>query len=122
MGALSSQGTTIEFNGNAIGNLVSLNGNFSTASKEIRQLAKNLTEDTQQYLSIYEKTTCDQTVELETICSSFDLASVGTTGKLSVRGDSWSFTFGVAYLEGIKLTAKVGDVLRLNYSFKRSYQ
>ena len=121
MSILSSQGTSVSFKKEVIGNLVSVSGNFLSASKEIRQLANNLTDDTQQYLSIYEKTTCDQTVELEALCSSFSLADVGTTGLLSVTGDTWSFSFGVAYLESIKLTAKVGDVLRLNYSFKRSF-
>jgi len=122
MAVTSSQGTTVSFGGATLGKIVGVNGTFSTGAKEIRPLANNVTPDTGQYLSVYEKTTCEQTVELEAIAGSFNLASVGTTGALSVSGSGWSFSFGAAFLENIKVTAKVGDVLRLNYSFKRSYQ
>jgi len=122
MSVTSSQGTSVSFAGVTLGKIVGVNGSFSTAAKEIRALSPNVTQDTGQYLSIYEKTTCDQTVELEAIAGSFNLATVGTKGRLSVIGTGWSFTFGTAYLENIKLTAKVGDVLRVSYSFKRSYQ
>ena len=122
MAVTSSQGTTVTFAGATLGKIVGVNGTFSTSAKEIRELRNNVTPDTGQYLSIYEKTTCDQTVELEAIASSFSLAKVGTKGALSVSGSGWSFSFGTAFLENIKVTAKVGDVLRLNYSFKRSFQ
>jgi len=119
--AASSQGTVVLFGGATLGKIVGVNGTFSTGAKEIRALANNVTPDTGQYLSIYEKTTCDQTVELEALADSFSLASVGTKGQLSVTGVGWSFSFGTALLENIKVTAKVGDLLRLNYSFKRSF-
>jgi hypothetical protein len=122
MAVKSSQGTSVSFNGTTLGNVVGVNGTFSTGAKEIRQLANNTSRDTGQYLSIYEQTTCDQTVELEALADSFNLADVGTKGSLSVTGVGWSFSFGTAFLENIKVTAKVGDVLRLNYSFKRSFQ
>lgn len=120
MSVLSAQGTTVSFGG-VIGKVVGVNGSFSTNAKEIKPLANNVAPDTGQYLSIYEKTTCEQTVELEVIASSFDLSSVGTKRALSVVGSGWSFSFGTAFLESIKVTAKVGDLLRLNYAFKRSY-
>lgn len=122
MAVTSSQGTTVSFRGSTLGKVVSVSGTFATGAKEIRQLASNLAPDTGQYLSIYEKTTCDQTVELEALAGSFNLSNVGTKGALSVSGAGWSFSFGTAFLENIKVTAKVGDVLRLNYSFKRSFQ
>jgi hypothetical protein len=122
MTVASSQGTSVSFRGASLGKIVGVNGSFSTGAKEIRQLARNVAPDTGQYLSIYEETTCDQTVELEAIAGSFNLASVGTKGALSVVGVGWSFSFGTAFLENIKVTAKVGDVLRLSYSFRRSYQ
>lgn len=122
MSVTSSQGTSVSFNGSTLGKIVGVNGTFSTGAKEIRALSPNVTPDTGQYLSIYEQTTCDQTVELEALAGSFNLASVGTKGALSVSGNGWSFSFGTAFLENIKVTAKVGDVLRLNYSFKRSFQ
>jgi hypothetical protein len=110
------------FAGAALGRIVGVNGSFATGSKEIRALAPNVTPDTGQYLSIYEETTCDQTVELEAIADSFTLSSVGSKGPLSVGGVGWSFSFGTAFLENMKVTAKVGDLLRINYSFKRSYE
>lgn len=122
MAVTSSQGTVVSFRGSTLGKVVSVSGAFATGAKEIRQLASNLAPDTGQYLSIYEKTTCDQTVELEALAGSFNLSNVGTKGALSVSGAGWSFSFGTAFLENIKVTAKVGDVLRLNYSFKRSFQ
>jgi hypothetical protein len=122
MAVTSAQGTTVSFSGVTLGKIVGVNGTFATGVKEIRQLAPNIAPDSGQYLSIYEQTTCDQTVELEAIAGSFDLASVGMTGSLSVNGTGWSFSFGAALLENIKVTAKVGDVLRINYSFKRSYE
>ena len=122
MSVYTSQGTTIVFAGSTLGKIVGVNGSFLTAAKEIRALSPNVAPDTGQYLSIYEQTTCDQTVELEAIVGAYNLADVGTKGPLSVRGVGWSFFFGTAFLESIKLTAKVGDVLRINYSFKRSYE
>lgn len=122
MSVATSQGTTVSFRGSVLGKIVGINGSFATGAKEIRALKNNVAPDTGQYLSIYEKTTCDQTVELEAIAGSFNLANVGTKGSLSVSGVGWSFSFGTAFLESIKVTAKVGDVLRLNYSFKRSYE
>lgn len=122
MAVTSSQGTTVTFSGSTLGKIVGVNGTFSTGAKEIRELKYNVAPDTKQYLSIYEQTTCEQTVELEAIAGSFSLARVGTKGLLSVSGNGWSFSFGTAFLENIKVTAKVGDVLRLNYSFKRSHQ
>lgn len=122
MSVTTSQGTTVSFGGASLGKIVGINGSFSTGTKEIRALAPNVAPDTGQYLSVYEQTTCDQTVELEAIASGFSLSSVGTKGRLSVNGSGWSFSFGTAFLESIKVTAKVGDVLRLNYSFKRSYE
>jgi hypothetical protein len=122
MAVASSQGTTVTFKGATLGKIVGVSGTFSTGAKEIRALSRNVTPDTGQYLSIYEQTTCEQTVELEAIAGLFSLASVGTKGVLSVSGAGWSFSFGTAFLENIKVTAKVGDVLKLNYSFKRSYR
>jgi hypothetical protein len=122
MSVTSSQGTSVSFKGETLGKIVSVSGTFTTGAKEIRQLANNVAPDTGQYLSIYEQTTCEQTVELEAMAGSFNLASVGTKGGLTVSGTGWSFSFGAAFLENIKVTAKVGDVLRLNYSFKRSFQ
>lgn len=122
MPVTSSQGTSVSFAGSTLGKIVGVNGTFATGAKEIRELRNNVAQDTRQYLSIYEQTTCDQTVELEAIAGSFNLASVGTKGPLSVSGVGWSFSFGTAFLENVKVTAKVGDVLRVNYSFKRSYQ
>jgi hypothetical protein len=119
---VTSQGTTVAFNGSTLGKVVGVNGSFSTSAKEIRPLAANTAPDTGQYLAVYEQTTCDQTVELEAIAGSFDLSRVGTKGPLSVTGIGWAFSFGTAFLENIKVTAKVGDVLRLSYSFKRSYE
>jgi hypothetical protein len=120
--AVTSQGTTVVFAGSTLGKIVGVNGSFSTTAKEIRALSPNVAQDTGQYLSIYEQTTCEQTVELEAIVGSYNLADVGTKGRLSVTGVGWSFSFGLAILESIKLTAKVGDVLRISYSFKRSYE
>jgi hypothetical protein len=119
---VTSQGTTVSFNGSTLGKIVGVNGSFSTGAKEIRPLAANVAPDTGQYLAVYEQTTCDQTVELEAIAGSFNLSSVGKKGRLAVNGTGWSFSFGTAFLENIKVTAKVGDVLRLSYSFKRSYE
>lgn len=121
MSVLTSQGTAIEFGGVSLGKIVGVNGSFSTGAKEIRELAPNVDEATGQYLSIYEQTMCEQTVELEAIASSFDTSRVGTTGALSVSNVGWSMSFGVAFLESMKVTAKVGDLLRLNYAFKRTY-
>jgi hypothetical protein len=122
MATASSQGTSVSFGGATLGKIVGVNGTFATGAREIQQLADNVDPGTGQYLSIYEKTTCDQTVELEAIAGSFNLSSVGTKGVLSVSGSGWSFSLGVAILESVKVAAKVGDVLRLNYSFRRSYQ
>lgn len=122
MPALSSQGTSVTFNGGAIGYVVGVNGSFSTGLKEIRLLANAVAPDSGQYLPIYEQTNCEQTVELEVLASSFDIATVGRKGGLSVSGNGWSFSFGTAICESIKVAAKVGDLVRLNCSFKRSFE
>lgn len=119
---LTSQGTAVTFNGGAIGSVVGVSGSFTTALKEIRPLANTVAPDTGQYLPIYEQTNCEQTVELEVLAGSFDLSTVGAKGPLSVGGVGWSFSFGTAICESIKLTAKVGDLVRLNCSFKRSFE
>lgn len=121
MSVTSSQGTTASFKGATLGKLVSISGSFSTNTKEIRPLAASVAQDTGQYLSIYEQTTCEQTVELEAIGGSFSLDDVGGKGPLSVSGSGWSFSLGQAILESIKVTAKVGDLLRINYAFKRTF-
>lgn len=120
MPVLTSQGTTVTFGG-VIGKVVGVTGSFATALKEIRPLAATLDNATGQYLSIYEQTGCDQTMELEVIASTFALADVGAKRGLSVTGSGWSINLGTAICEKITVAAKVGDVLRLTYSFRRTY-
>jgi hypothetical protein len=119
---LTSQGTSVSFGATSLGKIVGVNGSFATGTKEIRALAPNVAPDTGQYVSIFEQTTCDQTIELEAIAESFDIGSVGTKNALSVSGVGWSFSFGTAFMENMKVTAKVGDLLRITYAFKRSYE
>lgn len=119
---LTSQGTSLSFGGTALGNVVNVNGSFATGAKEIRAMAPNVAPDTGQYLSIYEQTTCEQTVEIEAIATAFVIGSVGTKQALSVSGVGWSFSFGTAFMESMKVSAKVGDLLRITYAFKRSFQ
>lgn len=120
MPVLTSQGTSVSF-GSVIGKVVSATGSFATALKEIRPLAATLDSSTGQYLSIYEQTGCDQTLELEVIASSFNVAVVGSKQTLTVTGTGWSLNFGQAICEKVTVAAKVADVLRLNYSFRRTY-
>lgn len=121
MPVLSSQGATVTFNGQGLGKVVGVNGSFSTGAKEIRQLADNLDVGTQQYLSILEKTLCEQSIDLEVIATSFNTNIIGTKAPLAVTGSQWSLSFGMAFCADIKVTAKVADVLRMTYQFKRTY-
>lgn len=121
MSTITSQGTSVSFGGSPIGKLLGVSGSFASPQKEIRALAPNLAGDTGQYLSIYEETTCEQSVELECLAETFSLATVGTKGALSVTGSGWSLSFPAAICENMKVTAKVGDLVRLTYAFKRSY-
>lgn len=86
-------------------------------------LSANTDDATGQYLSLYEQTVCEQTVEIEALASdSLDSSIVGSKQTLSISGGGgWYVTFGTAICESFKITAKVGDVVRVNLSFKRSY-
>lgn len=118
---ISSQGTTVTFNGAGIGKVVGVNGSFASQPRAINELAYNVDSGTQQYLPVYEQTTCEQNIDLECIATSFSTTIVGTKGELSVSGSGWSLSFGVAICADVKVTAKVGDIVRTQYSFKRSY-
>ncbi len=118
---LSSQGTTVTFAGAALGKVVGVGGSFASQPRAINELAYNVDADTGQYLPVYEKTTCDQSLDLDCIATSFSTAVVGTKGALSVTGSGWSVSFGVAICADVKVTARVGDIVRVQYSFKRSY-
>ena len=119
---VSSQGATCSWNG-PLGKVVSVSGTFASPIKEIRELANNL-DDGERYLSIYEKTVCEQTVEVEVIVSSSSTlsdTSVGTVHALSIAGEGWSMNFPYAILEKFVINAKVADVVRVSLSFKRSF-
>lgn len=123
MSAVTSQGTGISFNGQTLGKVVSVGANFSSATKEIRVMYDQRDAQTGQYLSTYEATTCDSTVEVEGIGSSSGLDSsiVGSKGGLSIAGGNWYVTFPSAICESFKITAKVGDVVRFTCAFKKTF-
>jgi hypothetical protein len=116
--ALSSQGTSVTF-GTPLGKVVGINVDVSTPLKEIRTLAASL-DECGRYLSTYEKTTCDQTVEVEVIATGFDSSVVGGKNTLTITGNGWTSTFQNAVMEKFRITAKVGDMLRATFSFRRS--
>ena len=120
---VSSQGATCTWKGATLGKVVSVSGTFASPIKEIRELATNL-DLAGRYLSIYEKTLCEQTVEVEVIASSAATLAdgdVGTVHPLSFSGAGWSISFDYAILENFRVAAKVADVVRLSLSFKRSF-
>lgn len=120
---ISSQGSSVTFGGTSLGKVVSVSGDFSSATKEIRPLSPNLDDATGQYLSIFESTVCDQTVKVESIGASGAATSsiVGSKQSLIVAGDGWYITFPSAICEKFEITAKVGDVVRFSCAFKRTY-
>jgi hypothetical protein len=115
---LSSQGTSVTF-GTPLGKLVGVNVDIATPLKEIRKLTQTLDEGN-RYLSTYEKTTCDQTVEVEVIATGFDSTVVGAKNVLTVTGVGWTASFPDSVMEKFRVTAKVGDMLRATFSFRRS--
>lgn len=124
MSVVSSQGTTVTFNGQSLGKVVGVSGKFASATKEVRSLDANVDNQTGQYLSIYEPTLCDQTVEIESIgggSGSVSSGMVGSKGSLFVSGDGWLISFGFAICESFTITAKVGDVVRFTCAFKRTF-
>lgn len=125
MPTLTSQGTTVTFGSYNIGKVVGLTLNFSSPTKEIRELATNVDSLTGQYCSIYEQTTCEQTFDLETLAPGGGSAlSVGIVGKkdtLTIAGQSLNFTYQNTLCESLQVTAKVGDIVRLQLKFKRSF-
>jgi hypothetical protein len=120
MPVITSQGTGVTFRGSVLGKVVGVSGSFVSPLKEIRPLTIGVDRDTGQYLCVFEQTLCEQIIEVEAMATSFSLSIVGSTGALSVSGSGWYLNFGIAICENVKVTAKVGDVLRLNYSFRRS--
>jgi hypothetical protein len=118
----TSQGTTVTFNGRGLGKVISVGGSFSSPHKEIRPLNVGVDSDTGQYLPVFEETLCEQQVDIEAMATSWAIGVVGSKGELAVDGTGWYLNFGIAICENVKLTAKVGDVLRISYTFRRSAQ
>jgi hypothetical protein len=116
----TSQGTTVTFDGDELGRVVSVSGSFSSPHKEIRPLDVGVDVDTGQYLPVFEQTLCEQQVDIEAMTTAFSFSVVGAKGQLAVSGTGWFLNFGIAICENVKLTAKVGDVLRISYTFRRS--
>lgn len=118
----TSQGTTVTFGGAELGRVVSVIGSFSSPYKEIRPLDIGVDSDTGQYLPVFEETLCEQQVDIEAMTTTFRFRVVGSKGRLAVNGTGWYLNFGIAICENVKLTAKVGDVLRISYTFRRTAQ
>jgi hypothetical protein len=118
---ISAQGVTATFSGSNLGKVTDIDGDFNTSLKEIRPLANN-NDEAGRYLSVYEKTLCDHVVTLSAFAEQFSSNDVGASGALVISGNGWSLTFPSAVLEKLKVTAKVGDYLRVSYTFRRSFQ
>lgn len=121
MPLLTAQGATITFNGATLGKYQGVVGSFKTPLKEIRPLANQLDEGG-RYLATYESTTCDQTTNLEALCTGFNTAIIGAKAALSVTGTGWSWSFPYAILEDFQITGKVGEYLRIVFMFRRSFE
>lgn len=118
---ITSQGVSLTFGGTYIGRLTDIDGEFTTTLKEIQPLTAEAVDEAGRYLSLYRKSSCDHRMNVSTITTSFDTSTVGGTGQLVASGAGWSICFPFAVLESLKFTAKVGDYLRVNYTFRRTY-
>lgn len=123
MSVVSAQGTYVTFGGASLGKVVSVDGDFKSATKEIRALAPNLDVSTGQYLSIFEPTVCEQTVKIDSLASADAVTSaiVGSKQELVITGTGWSISFPAAICESFTISAKLGDVVRFSCAFKRTY-
>jgi len=122
MAVISAQGTTISFGGSNLGKVTDIDAQFNSPSREIHPLMGNSVDEAGRYLSIYEKTVCDHTMSVSAIATSFNTSSVGTKAALTVSGaGGWSINFPHAIMESMKVVAKAGDVLKVSYTFKRSF-
>lgn len=120
MSAYTAQGTTLSWGG-SIGRVVSIQVNAASSLREIRPLAATLDEGG-RYLSTYEQTTCDQTIDVELIASSsasISTSDVGLKKSLTVSGPGLSYSAS-AILEKVSFTSKVADILRIQATFRRT--
>jgi hypothetical protein len=124
---ITSQGTsltlTLADGGGTInlGKLLDVDMAFNSPLREIKPLRDDALDESGRYLSIYEQTTCDHTMNVSALTTGFSVTSVGKKGSLSAVGVGWSITFPVAIMENMKVVAKVGDYLRVSYTFRRSF-
>ena len=118
---LSAQGTAITFNRSPLGYVTDIDGQFNSPPREIHPLNSSAVDEAGRYMNTYEQTTCDHTISVSVIATSFDTSSVGTKAQLLVVGTNWSINFPHAIMESMKVVAKVGDVLRVSYTFRRSF-
>ena len=126
MSLTSSQGTSLVWTKTtggvtALGRLLDVDMTFNSPLREIKPLSSSALDESGRYLSIYEQTTCDQTINVTALLTSFYVSSVGSKGSLSATGNGWSISFPVSIMENMKVTAKVGDYLRVSYTFRRSF-
>ena len=126
MALTSSQGTTLTWTKTvggvvALGRLLDVDMTFNSPLREIKPLSSSALDESGRYLSIYEQTTCDQTINVTALLTSFYVSNVGSKGSLSATGNGWSISFPVSIMENMKVTAKVGDYLRVSYTFRRSF-
>lgn len=117
---ITSQGVYASFGGTNLGKLTDIEGEFATALKEIRPLNNN-NDEAGRYLSVYEKTLCDHRVNVSAFAEAFNTSSVGSSSSLVISGQNWSISFPACVMESMKVTAKVGDYLRVSYTFRRSF-
>lgn len=122
---ITSQGSSLAWTTSSgvvnLGRIVDIDMTFNSPLREIKPLSSSALDESNRYLSIYEQTTCDHTMSVSAFATNFAVASVGQKGSLAAVGVGWSITFPTAVMENMKVTAKVGDYLRVSYTFRRSY-
>ena len=119
---ITAQGSWLFFNGSTLGRITDVDAEFNSPLREIHPLSSGAIDEASRYMPIFEKTSCDHKMSISAFAEGFNTASVGTKGPLVASGNGWSINFPCAVMESMKVTAKIGDLLRVSYTFRRSWQ
>lgn len=119
---ITAQGSWLLFNGSTLGRITDIDAEFNSPLREIHPLSSGAVDEAGRYMPIFEKTACDHKMSITALAEGFNTAAVGSKGPLVAGGSGWSINFPCAVMESLKCTAKVGDLMRVSYTFRRSWQ
>jgi hypothetical protein len=117
---LPAQGTRVTFRGATLGRVLGVDGDAKAPPRILHPLSADCVDDAGRYVPVLEAGLLEQGVDLQVLAASVDFSLVGSRGELVVAGKGWNLTVPVAYLESAKVSAKVGDFVRVSFAFKRS--